>query len=308
MTGPVFIGGASRSGKTLMRWLLSSHSRLAVSRRADMWPRFYARYGDLARPENLELCLQAMCARPQVMTQITDLEGIRSAFVRGAPTYGRLFALVQEQFAAQRSKARWGDQSGPIELFAAPVVAAYPEVKILHLIRDPRDRHEAVAARDGSLRPRAVGQSTASWLRSARLAQRNTRRWPDSYRVVRYETLVSRPEETMQEVCAFLGEDFEPAMLRLEAARRYDHERASDGGSPISTDYVGRFRGRISLADLFFIQSVAGRQMSDFGFALAPLPRRVAGCARRAAHCPVNLAWLGAELLRVGPQRSVPAP
>jgi Sulfotransferase family len=288
MTGPIYIGGASRSGKTLMRWLLSSHTRLAVSRRAEMWPRFYARYGSLARPDNLDRCLQAMLARPQVAALITDPERIRNEFIRGSPAYGRLFALMQEQHSARCGKTRWGDQSRLIERFAEPVMAAYPDARILHLIRDPRDRHEAAAARAGPLRPRTSAQSVASWLRSARLARRNGAQWPDNYRVVRYETLVSRPEETTREVCSFLGEDYDPAMLRLDAARRYDHERAEGGGSPISTAYIGRYRGRVSRADLVFIQSVAGRLMDDFGYALEPMRLSTSGRAHLAVRGPVN--------------------
>ena len=300
MTGPIYVGGAGRSGKTLMRWLLSSHSRLAVSRRADMWPRFYARYGNLAHPDNLERCLRAMLARPQVAALVTDPERIHGDFALGSPSYDRLFALVQEQYAARCGKPRWGDQSGLIERFAEPVLAAHPDARILHLIRDPRDRHEAVAARGGPLRPGAAARSAASWHRSARFARRNAARWPDNYRVVRYETLVRRPEETMREVCGFLGEDYEPAMLRLEAARRYDHERTGDGGSPISTAYIGRHRGRISPSDLFLIQSVAGRAMDDFGYAVDPMPLGLAELAR--------LAHLGAERMRAGPNRSAMAP
>jgi Sulfotransferase family len=271
VTGPIYVGGAGRSGKTLMRWLLSSHSRLAVSRRADTWPRFYARYGNLAHPPNLERCLRAMLARPQVAALVTDPERIRSDFARGRPTYGRLFALVHEQYAASCGKPRWGDQCALIERFAEPVLAAHPDARVLHLIRDPRDRHEAVAARGTSLRPGSAGRSAASWLRSARRARRHAARWPDNYRVVRYETLVTRPEEAMREVCAFLGEDYEPGMLRLHTARRYDHERPDDGGSPISAAYVGRYRGRIAPADLLLIQAVARRAMDDFGYAPDPV-------------------------------------
>lgn len=246
-----------------------------------MWPRFYARYGDLDQPDNLERCLQAMLARPQVAALVTDPLRIR-ADLRGSPTYGRLFALVEEQYAARCGKPRWGDQSGRIDRLAEPVITAYPDARILHLIRDPRDRHEAVAARSGPCRPPAAARSAASWLRSARLARRNTAKWPDSYRIVRFETLVSRPEETMREVCAFIGERYEPAMVRLDAARRYDPERGADG-CPISTGYVGRHRGRIGPADLLLIQSVAGRAMADLGFALDPMPLCTLASGRRAA-------------------------
>jgi hypothetical protein len=307
MTGPIYIGGATRSGKTLMRWLLASHPRIAVSRRADMWPRFYARYGSLARPGNLDRCLEAMLARPQVAALVTDPQRIRSDFARGSPTYGRLFALIHDQYAARCRKPRWGDQSGLIERFTEPVMSAYSDARILHLIRDPRDRHEAVAARCGPLRPGSAGRSAASWLRSARLARRNAAHWPDNYRVVRYETLVSRPEETMRAVCAFLGEDYEPAMLRVDATRRYDHERARDGGSPVSAAYVGRYRGRMSPADLAFIQRVAGRPMDDFGYARDPMPHSLSERARLAVHWPVALADLEVERLRALAHRSVVA-
>ena len=298
MTGPIYIGGATRSGKTLMRWLLASHPRIAVSRRADMWPRFYARYGDLAQPGNFDQCLAALLARSQVAALVTDPQRIRTDFARGSPTYGRLFALIQDQFAARCGKSRWGDQSGLIERFTEPVIGAYRDARILHVIRDPRDRHEAVAARADPLRPGAAGRSAASWLRSARFARRNAARWPDNYRVVRYETLVSRPEQTMREVCAFLAEDFEPEMLRVEATRRYDHEPTSDGGSPVSTAYVGRFRGRISPTDLAFIQSVARRPMDDFGYAREPVLRGLRERAGLALHWPGALADLEVERLR----------
>jgi hypothetical protein len=64
--GPIFIGGTSRSGKTLMRWMLSSHPRIVVTRRTEMWTRFYGRFGDLTEPANLERCLRAMLERRQI--------------------------------------------------------------------------------------------------------------------------------------------------------------------------------------------------------------------------------------------------
>lgn len=307
MTGPIYIGGATRSGKTLMRWLLASHPHLAISRRADMWPRFYARYGDLARPDSLDRCLEAMLARPQVAGLVTDLQQIRSDFASGSPTYGRLFALIQDQYAARCNRPRWGDQSGLIERFVGPVTRAYPDARILHLIRDPRDRHEAVAARAGPLRPGSAGRSAASWLRSARLARRNAAEWPDNYRVVRYETLVSRPEGTMREVCSFLGEDYAPEMLRLVATRRYDDERTQDDGSHVSRAYVGHYRGRISPADVAFIQSVAGRPMDDFGYARERMPRSLNARARLALHWPRAFVDVEAERLRARANRWVAA-
>ena len=81
------------------------------------------------------------------------------------------------------------------------------------------------------------------WVRSAALAVRNEARYPDAYRAVRYEALVSRPEQTMRNVCTFLGEEFEPSMLRMESESRYDDAgRASKTGIPLTTAHIGRYR------------------------------------------------------------------
>lgn len=289
--GPIFVGGASRSGKTLMRWMLSSHSRIAVSRRTEMWPRFYARFGDLASPENLDRCLGAMLARPQIASLVTDPDRLRRDFAEGEPTYGRLFALVHEQYAARCRKPRWGDQTGLIERFADALMLAYPDARIIHMVRDPRDRHEAVVGTRRAHRAGALGRSTGSWLLSAGLARRNAARSPGAYRIVRYENLVDQPEETLRALCAFLGEAFEPAMLRLDGVRRYDRERAEAAdGTPISTAHVGRYRERMSRPDLAFIQAVAGGEMVRQGY--PPDPVRLTGgdFVRFVARWPLNRA------------------
>jgi len=293
---PIFVGGAGRSGKTLVRWMLSSHPRIVVTRRTEMWPRFYERFGDLGRDENLERCLHAMLEREHIARLEPDPERLRSDFRRGDPTYPRLFALVHEQHMERCGKSRWGDQTAMIERFADEILAAYPGARVIHLVRDPRDRFEALLGR-GPRRPGAVGHATAGWLLSASLAERNLARYPDSYTVVRYETLVAHPEETLRELCAFLGEDFHPAMLRLDAARRYEEDRAASAdGSPISTAYVGRYRHGIGRGDLAFIQTFAGRRMRALGY--TPDPIRLSARERiryATVGWPVGVTRLGSR-------------
>ena len=296
MTGPIFVGGAARSGKTLVRWMLSSHPRIVVTRRTEMWPRFYGRFGDLGRDENLERCLSAMIEREHIARLEPNLDALRRDFRLGERTYARLFALVHERYAERCGKARWGDQTAIIERFAEKILAAYPGAKVIHLVRDPRDRFEALLGR-GPRRPGAVGHATAGWLLSASLAERNLARYPDSYRVVRYETLVTAPEVTVRELCAFLGEAFDPAMLRMDAARRYEEERAASAdGIPISTGYVGRYRQGIGRVDLAFIQAFAGRRMRALGYPPDPIRLSAGERIRYAAvDWPVGLTRLGSR-------------
>jgi hypothetical protein len=290
MNGPIFICGESRSGKTLVRWALNSHSRLAVSRRTEMWPRYFDRYGDLSDPECRDRCLDEMLSRKQIAAMGLDRRRLRVALPAGAEGYARLFALMHEQFATRHGKARWGDQSAGVDRFAKEIVAAYPGARIIHMIRDPRDRFEAERAR-GVRRTGHPARSTSSWCASATRAVANRARYPDAYRVVRYECLAQAPERVLRELCDFVDEAYEPAMARLEAGARYADRRASAPDAiAIDASYVGRYRGRVAAHELAHIQAHAAPQLHAFGYALEPVRLTSSERVRYAAAWPVNAA------------------
>jgi len=277
--GPIFIGGLSFSGKTPLRLMLSSHPHIALTRRTYMWPRYYGRYGDLSRPENFERCLAAILRYKHTQALRPDPARIRREFWQGAPTYARLFELFQQHYAERLGKPRWGDQLGFIERYADPIFAAYPTAKMIHMIRDPRDRYQA-AITSSQHRKGKVGWDTARWLQSVGLAKRNRQRYPDRYRIVRYETLVAQPEQTLCEICAFIGEAFVPAMLTLpeltaNAIRFGDDEDDRPRDKPelraVSATSNGGSGKAMSKREIAFTQAYAGRDMLALGYTLEPI-------------------------------------
>jgi hypothetical protein len=161
------------------------------------------------------------------------------------------------------------------------------------MVRDPRDRHEAVLA-GRAPRPGEVGRSTALWLRSVKLGRRYAERYPGAYTLVRYESLVSRPEDTMRHVCEVVGEPYEDAMLLMSCARRYDAFRADGSTIPLTTMYVGRYHGRVDLHDVAFIQSVAGLEMRALDYARDEIRLTGPTRLRFMAGWPINVASMSA--------------
>lgn len=299
--GPIYIGGPDRCGKTTLRAFLASHSRIAIPAvGSNMWTYFYGQYGDLARRENFERCLRALLHYKHVHFLRPDAERIRTEFWQGPPTYARLFALFLTHFAERENKPRWGAQTGLIERYADRIFAAYPEAKILHMVRDPRDRYEASLARwpDGKGR---VGGAVARWLYSMHLARRNLRKYPDRYMLVRFETMVSHPEETMREVCEFLDEAFEPAMLTMAGAPKHRARMVKglpdDVGdrAPVSTDFIGLYRQRIDAQEIAYMQLWAGAEMRSHGYEMDPLGFSTGDWMRFAAKTfPLNVGRMAA--------------
>lgn len=232
-----------------------------------MWRRFYKRYGDLSQEENFERCLEAMLAYKNIKVLEPDPERIRREFWAGSPTYERLFALFHMHFAEKMGKPRWGDQLGLVEVYADVIFAAYPTAKMIHMIRDPRDRY-LVSQPKRSARAGRVGWEIAGWLDSAKLAQQNKDQYPDRYMVVRYETLMERPEHTLRQVCSFLGEPFLPSMLTMEDALRFDDQLEPQSRRPAEVALAAMSNpGR----ELAFTQAYARQQIVECGYSLWPL-------------------------------------
>lgn len=296
--GPIFLAGADRSGTTLMSAVLASHPHIAVARLgSNMFTFFYGKYGDLSRRENFERCLAALLRYKHVRILNPDPDRIRREFWQGAPGYARLFALINDHFAEQSGRLRWTDKTSYIERYADPIFVHDLASKYIHMVRDPRDRYASSITKWKSGRGK-VGGATARWLYSIGLAQRNLRRYPDNYLIVRYESLATQPEETVRAVCTFLGEDYEPGMLTLAGAEQFYNRggNSSYGGraqGAITASSVGRFRKVLPRNEIAFVQAVAGREMALYHY--EPEPIRFSGGERLAFYLrdwPANWARL----------------
>ena len=267
--GPVYIGGLDRSGKTTMAAYLGSHPDIAIPTvGSNMWTYFYGQFGDLGRPENFERCLAALLRYKHVRFLDPDPPRIRREFAAGPPTYSRLFALFLMHFAERQGKPRWGAQTGLIERYADQMFDAYPGLRIIHMVRDPRDRYEASLARWPDGRGRAGG-ATARWRYSLGLAERHSRRHPDGYLMIRFEDLVGDTEGTLRRVCRFVDAPYLDAMLEMPAAPKLRRTLDADADGTrvrLSQEHIGGYQGRVPRAELAFMQLHAGRRMREYGY------------------------------------------
>jgi hypothetical protein len=311
--GPVFVAGLERSGTSLMYALLASHPNIAMTRRTNLWTHFYRQYGDLGDPPNAERCFGTMQRYRRLKKLQLDWERLRHDFDEGEATYPRLFALLEQQHAEQSGKSRWGDKSLNTERYAQPIFAAYEGARVLHMIRDPRDRYASSKTR-WTVRRGGVGAGTAEWLASARSALRNERRFPHQYRVVRYETLVRSPEATLAEICAFIGEPYTREMFSLSGAPVFRDKggNSSYGRNAISPASIGRYREVLSAREVACIQLLAARDMAHFGYEpddvrLAPAERVRLALGDVPFEVARLLAWRAREVRRNRRGRPVPA-
>ena len=270
---PIFVAGPDRSGTSLMFAILGSHPNISMVRRTNIWRWFYGQFGDLKQQENFEQCLEMMLSYTRMEGLHPDPDRIRREFWQGTPSYGRLFDLVHRHHAESLGKSRWGDKSLHTEHYADQVFTEFPRAKIIHMIRDPRDRYASIIKRYKG-RTKGVASTTMQWLTSASWAARNASKYPGSYLAVRYESLAQSPERTVRSTCTFLNEEYEPSMLMMDGIPEHrdggnsSFERLTPG--TISTRSIGRYQKVLTPREIAFIQAHAGKEMTAFGYDLAP--------------------------------------
>ncbi len=272
---PIFVAGLERSGTSLMYALLATHPNISMTRRTNFWRYFVDRYGDLDDDANLEACLTALRSYKRMVVLDLDHDRLRRDLLVGPRTYGRLYRLLQEQVADRRGKPRWGDKSLELERYSTRILTEFPQARILHMIRDPRDRLASVLTR-WQVRRGDIGAGTAAWRWSARLATRNARAHPDNVMIVRYEWLAGEPEAALRSICAFIGEPYDEEMLSMTGSGRFrdDGSNSSYGARPvgvISTDSIGRYKEVLEPGQIAFIQGAAARELVEHGYQIDPV-------------------------------------
>ncbi|MGA7272427.1 MAG: sulfotransferase [Acidimicrobiia bacterium] len=271
MSGPVFVAGADRSGIGLVGDLLDAHPAFAISRRTNFWTFYWGRFGDVAQEANLDRCIEALMRFRRIRDLGIDPERLRSDFLDSqVRSYRRLFELIGRQHAEGRRKRRWGDKSLNSERHADLIMSEFSQAHMVHVIRDPRDRHASVVAHRGGRRGGAA-VAAAVWSESVRRARIGQQHYGERYHVIRYEDLVADPLQVLTRLCRLLGEEFDPSMLS-------GVEPLADGGTGnrINPSSVGRYKDDLSRLQARFMDRILAREMGQWGYGSddRPLSRR----------------------------------
>jgi hypothetical protein len=271
---PVFIVGCGRSGTTLMRLMLSAAGDLMIPPECDFLWRAVRRFGadaSLTATQVAEFVsvLEHISSFPGLELTAGDLlEGLQAS---GASRLADCVSHVYATYAARQGRSRWGDKNPFYVLYLNEIRELYPQVRVIHMVRDGRD--VAVSYRSTKMRPYNTFVTAHRWVRCVQTGQAWGARHPDQYLEIRYESLIEDPEGQLRRVAPFVGEPYSDAMLSYyldnQDLRRIPvHDRAHHGNlaKPIMTKNREKWRTQMSDADRHIFEWVAEDTLEAFGY------------------------------------------
>lgn len=300
---PFFIVGCPRSGTTLAARILDAHPRLAVYLESNYYVTFRPLlrfYGDLTNPGNRRRLIADVVGK--VRNQRVNpprVDDIERELV--APTFEGVLETFLLLHARAQGKVRGADKTPGHFKYVEEIAVGFPaSPPILFLVRDPRD----VAVSMRKAWNMTLDQCTQIW-NEAYLSLNGARE--STTHVVRYEDLVRDPVTLTKDMCAVIGEAFDPVMLQstgqppvaLRAIRHLDLKMLS---GPVVRSSVGNYEV-LPRDEIRRIEEACGMGMEALGyrFASRPSPPMRAPVINRPG--PVRAAVQRLRYYGVNPER-----
>ncbi len=239
---PIFVFGALRSGTTLLRLILTHHPELQSPGEADFL------FDHISRTEDgwqydLESLTRDRIFRAKGIELPQGLQGQE---------------LAQAMVAAMAASAP-GRLSLNIHRNAPKMAALFPQARIVHLLRDPRDVSRS-----------SIGMGWAGnsyygvdhWVGTEQGWEAAT--YPDDQVLeVRFETLMGNLEPELTRLCDFLGLTFAPEMLTYYKNSTY---------GPPDPGIAQKWRSKAGPREIALIEGKVGGLLEKRGYAAAGEP------------------------------------
>jgi hypothetical protein len=258
---PIFIGGASRSGTTLLRVILDTHPNIACGPEikvipvlCDLWHRFQTVY----LPALQEHCLSA-----------ADIHAV----------YRQAIVALLTPYCRRAGKQRMAEKSPNNIYVFEHLNYIFPESPLIQVIRDGRDVICSLLTMNwidlGTGQPapytRDVRTAAEFWVASVRSGRAGLQKpaFRNCYREVRYEDMVLSPETTLRELFRFLEEPWDPCVLEFHKQERRlgDESSASQVTRQLYTSAVGRWSQDMKPEHKSVVKEVAGDLLIELGYA-----------------------------------------
>jgi hypothetical protein len=265
-----FIVGRGRSGTSLLGRMLDAHPAVGVAPEALFVMHLWRRYGRRELDERATLCfVQDLWREERLRRWRFERADVERKLLALAPaSFARLCATVYALHAAASGKADpalLGDKNPHYALFVDTLAEVFPRARFVHLVRDYRDNILSFQGVRFDLA--SVPALAYRWRRYNQEILRRSSRFSERFLRLRFEDLVARPVPVLEEVCRFLGIDFEPSMLDFHTHRQ-DHlpgwhrnlERPLDGAQ------IGKWREALTPAAIAMADDVCQPLGAKLGY------------------------------------------
>jgi len=275
----VFIVGVGRSGTSLLQNMLNAHSNICFLPENSFLRRYFAsgKFDDLVKNADTQafarkLAKDTTFKRLQLSSRkLADL--LESD---GGRIGDQFFVQVMREYIGDNQLCKFiGDKDPRLIEFLPMLHASFPNARIIHIYRDPRDvalsKTKAPWSRDRSF----LANLFAGRVQWTLARQTGIALFGEHFYEIAYEDLISEPQRVLERLCEFMGLEFDLEMLSPEtggqnivASDEIPWKRKSLG--PILSNNAEKWRKELSPTQIALTEAVSRKIMIDQGYTASP--------------------------------------
>ena len=288
----LFICGHRKSGTTMLHDLFDGHPELCTYP-SDLAV-FYAYYPQFIKqhcdPDVLrERLLKISIDDIENMQPAQDLSAWRKSFSQNmgeindfqdvGQVVSALLCSFSDVYSFSKEPSWMVAKETSVEIYAQEIMEMFPNARMLHLVRDPRDNFSALKAgvedyysrfgEDEKITLFSLLNRLGIGLRAGKI---NEKKFGASrYRILKFEDLVEDLECEMRSLSQWLGIEYEDVLLKPTKFGSDTDGNNFEGKkfSTVSTDNVGAWRQRITDNEAQIIEFHMAEMMGAYGYELA---------------------------------------
>lgn len=284
---PIFIVGCGRSGTTLLLNILGKHKNIySVQKESYVFVPFITPinliYENQLKTNNFEKLTISMLTTlfygleisPIMIWQENFPPDVKEIFgkIRNLYEYKELssvndvFNLCVSYLTLKENKTRWVEKT-PNNIFTVHyILELYPDAKFIEIYRDAR----AVwcswkNAKYEYFRNSNIFSCLKVWRSTISQGEGLSKKLlKEQYYKLRYEDLIKSPERELKSLCQFLGEQFEPEMLKTKVINSFYNDVSNKVG--FSNIPVERWEKNLSNNELILIDLLTKKYRVNMGY------------------------------------------
>lgn len=280
---PLFILGNPRSGTSLLRLMLHSHSQICIPPESHFFLWLEEKYGEW-NDKNLAGYIHDIYASTKFETWNLDRIELKYYLERALiQNYAHLNSLIYQFFGLNNHKnpLYWGDKNSLWIDKLPQIEHHYPDVQIVHVIRDGRDvacsykeiNRKNVDSPYAPRLPENMADIAKLWDENNRSIEQFLRTLSNGQFVqIKYEDLVTAPETELQRILALLDLNFEEQQLEYYLKDRPDIEPEEFLNwkekllQPPDKNNIGKFQKLLSQSEIDIFNTIGHHSLTNYGY------------------------------------------
>jgi hypothetical protein len=288
----VFVVGAARSGTTMLSRILNMHPRISTLNElhyfGDLWS-FSQLNVALSRQQAVEVAnvlfsrqhhgIWNTCPSPEEKKEAQVLVDEYESFpITGITLFGKFIETVAKSLNSDIIC----EQTPRNIFYAYELLKAYPNARVVQIIRDPRSvlasqknrwkRRKLLNAKNipwfEVIRDRVnYHPFTTPWLWKKAVDVGLSLKSHNNFFMLRFEDLANNPEKELKELCSFLEIDYSASMLdipQIDSSSRLNDTNAKG----ISKDAVETWRKQLRSDEVLACEMINGKLMNEMGYVI----------------------------------------